>query len=251
MVVVPSSGMKEILLECYPATPKERISVLPWGAPPPECGPDAALAAASELRAQYQVPDDAEVLLCLSRISPEKGQDRLLRSLAEWERSGGFPERPLWLFICGEPAFMKGRQHMELLRRLAAMLRQVRVVFPGYTTGARKEGFFPLSDLYVFPSRHESYGLTLMEALAAGLPAVCLDHQGSREVMRPEVGRMLGAEASLWRALAELLQDDPGRRSMGAAARQYAASRPFSASAARLAEWLLNGRQELEDRVRA
>ena len=249
IVVVPSSGMKEILLECYPGTPAERIQVLPWGAPPAECGRSEAQAAAVELRREFQVPEKAQVLLCLSRISPEKGQDRLLEALAEWEQSRGMPSRPLWLFVCGEPAFMQGQRHMDRLRRLAAQLRRVKVVFPGYATGARKEGFFALSDLYVFPSRHESYGLTLMEALAAGLPAVCLDHQGSREVMRAEMGRMLGEGESLWRAIAEILADDAGRRAMGEAAAEYAAARPFSASAARLAEWLKGGDEARGERV--
>ncbi|HEY3442113.1 MAG TPA: glycosyltransferase family 4 protein [Paludibaculum sp.] len=244
VVVVPSSGMKETLLECYPGTPAGRIRVLPWGAPPAACTPEQGRAAAEELRRQYQVPGDAQVLLCLSRISPEKGQDRLLEALAEWERSGALPDRPLWLFVCGEPAFMQGQKHLRKLRRLAAKLERIRVVFPGYASGARKEGFFALSDLYVFPSRHESYGLTLMEALAAGLPAVCLDHQGSREVMRPEIGRMLGEGESLWGAIQNLLADDETRRRMSVTARQYAAARPFAGSAALLAEWLLGENQE-------
>ena len=243
IVVVPSSGMKDVLLSCYPGTPADRIRVLPWGAPPAECGREDALTAALELRREYRVPEEAQVLLCLSRISPEKGQDRLLESLAEWERSGEIGGRPLWLFVCGEPAFMQGQRQMERLRRLAADLRQVKVVFPGYVNGARKAGFLSLADLYVFPSRHESYGLTLMEALAAGLPAVCLDHQGSREVMRAEFGRMLREGESLWRALAEMLEDEAGLRTMGEAAAVYAAGRPISASAARLAGWLRNGNQ--------
>lgn len=249
VVVVPSSGMKDTLLECYPGTPADRIRVLPWGAPPAECALEQARAAAEELRSEYEVPVDAQVLLCLSRISPEKGQDRLLEALAEWEQAGALPERPIWLFICGEPAFMQGQKHMRRLRHLAGKLKRIRVVFPGYASGARKQGFFALSDLYVFPSRHESYGLTLMEALAAGLPAVCLDHQGSREVMRPELGRMLSEAESLWGAIRNLLADGETRRRMTAAARQYAAARPFADSAARLAEWLQEPSQERGGRM--
>jgi glycosyltransferase involved in cell wall biosynthesis len=183
------------------------------------------------------VPDDAQVLLCLSRISPEKGQDVLLEALLDAEQRGALPQRPLWLFLCGEPAFMHGRRHMERLKQLAARLKQVKVVFPGYMSGLRKQAAFHMSDLYVFPSRHESYGLTLMEALSEGLPAVCLEHQGSREVMTPEVGIMLRdhERGKLWPAIAELLAVEPRRRAMAQAARELAGARPFAAAAAHLA----------------
>ncbi len=236
-VVVPSSGMKEVLLDCYPATPAERIQVLPWGAPEPASGGDA-----EELRREFGVPREARVLLCLSRISPEKGQDTLLEALLDWEREGGPADGPVWLFVCGAPAFMQGERHMARLRALAARLKRVKVVFPGYASGARKQAFFQLADLYVFPSRHESYGLTLMEALSAGVPALCLEHQGSKEIMTPEVGVMVaagearrGLRAAIQRLLGEGAEARERRR---AAAKAHAAGRPFGAAAARLAELL-------------
>jgi glycosyltransferase involved in cell wall biosynthesis len=233
-VVAPSSGMKEVLLECDRQTPPERIHVLNWGAPPGG-GPGDAEA----LRREYGVEEGARVLLCLSRISPEKGQDVLLEALLDWEREGGPGGGPVWLFICGAPAFMQGERHMARLRALAAKLKRIRVVFPGYVSGARKRAFLSLADVYVFPSRHESYGLTLMEALEAGLPAVCLEQQGSREIVRPEFGVLIPAgeaREGMKRELARLLAE-PGRRAaMGRAAREYALSAPFAVAAARLAE---------------
>ena len=86
---------------------------------------------------------------------------------------------------------MQGVRFFEKLRALAAKLRKTRVIFPGYVTGDRKKAFFALADLYVFPSRHESYGLTLLEALAAGVPAVCLDHHDARSVMKEEFGAIV------------------------------------------------------------
>lgn len=232
-VVVPSSGMKGMLLECYPQTPAGRIHVLPWGATPPGESGDAPA-----LRREFGVQDGDRVLLCLSRISPEKGQDTLLEALLDWERDGGPADAPVWLFICGAPAYMQGARHMERLRKLASRLRRVKVVFPGYVTGERKQAFLKMADLYVFPSRHESYGLTLMEALAAGLPAICLEHQGSREIMRPEFGAMVPASqarAGLRREIERLLAQPGLRASMGAAAKSYAAARPFAEAADRLA----------------
>jgi len=233
-VIVPSSSMREVLLRSYPDTPAAKINVLPWGAPDSDFESTAIAAEAASLRREYGIPEDALVLLTLSRISPEKGQDLLLRPLLEWERLADFPLRPLWLFICGDAAYMQGRRFMERLRSLAGRLCKTRAIFPGHVTGIRKQAFFALADLYVFPSRHESYGLTLVEALRAGLPAVCLDHHGAREVMRPDCG-LLVPEDRLRQAIASLLLDPDGRGRMGRAAREYGATLRFSDSAARVA----------------
>jgi glycosyltransferase involved in cell wall biosynthesis len=231
-LIVPSAAMRDVLLRCYPDCEPDKIHVLPWGTWEPSRGGSGA-----DLRAEFGVPGDARILLTLSRISPEKGQDLLLQSLLDWERRDDFPAYPLWLFICGDAAFMRGEHFLSKLRHLAASLRRTRVVFPGYVTGERKRDFFSLADLYVFPSRHESYGLTLLEALGAGLPAVCLDHHGARSVMRDEFGAIVPA-SELRAALARLLANDEDRRKMGEAAREFAGNQRFSDRAAQLARLL-------------
>ncbi len=225
-LIVPSAGMREVMLRCYPDCPREKIHVMPWGVfdePVPASG--------DGLREEFGVPKDAKVLLTLSRISPEKGQDMLLESLLEWDP-------PLWIFMCGGAAYMQGEQYLKKLRRIAAKFRNTRVLFPGHVTGERKRAFFAMADLYIFPSRHESYGLTLLEALAAGVPAVCLDSLGAREVMRDEFGAIVDRDG-LRTAIKRLLDDDALRMKISTAAQQFATTRKFSATAARLAELLL------------
>jgi glycosyltransferase involved in cell wall biosynthesis len=146
----------------------------------------------------------------------------------------------VWLFICGEPAFMNGRRYARSLKVLAARLKRVHVVFPGYVTGARKRAFFALASVYLFPSSHESYGLTLMEALGAGLPAISRDHAGARQILTPEFGLVVpgsgrSARLGFRHALERLLSDEPLRVSMARAASQWANARPFCESANRLA----------------
>jgi glycosyltransferase involved in cell wall biosynthesis len=253
-VVVPSAGMREIMLRCYPDTPPGRIEVLPWGCPslPPSTAdssqappfPGGRDMGVDALRAEYGIERGAYVLLCLSRISPEKGHDFVLQTLLEWERSPSFPSVPVWLFICGEPAFMNGRRYASRLRTLAARLQRVHVVFAGYVTGARKSAFLALADVYLFPSSHESYGLTLTEALSAGLPAISRDHAGARQILAPEFGLIVpgaGRPARLLfrQALEQLLRDNLLRASMARCAAQWANARPFSASAKRLAGLLM------------
>ncbi len=233
LLVVPSRAMGEVLRAAYPWRTAEDVLVLPWGtiAEPEPPGADHA---AQALRARYGLQGDRPVLLALSRISPEKGQDLLLHALRLWEKRRG---QGLVVFICGAPAYMHGGSYMRRLRRLAARLRQVEVHFPGYVTGAEKHAFFKVAELYAFPSRHESYGLTLMEALAAGLPALTTDHRSARDLVRPEFGRVVPAQPeALCRGLAELLDQREELPKMGAAARRFAEARPFSAAADKLAD---------------
>jgi glycosyltransferase involved in cell wall biosynthesis len=229
-LIMPSEGMKEVMLRCYPNCAP--IHVLPWGILEPGLAGDAA-----SLRGEFNIPENARVLLTLSRISPEKGQDLLLEKLIEWEKSPDYPQEPLWLFICGDAAFMQGLQFLERLRKLAAKLKKTQVIFPGYVTGDRKKAFFAVADLYIFPSRHESYGLTLLEALGAGVPAVCLDHHGARGIMSDEFGAIV-QPAELIPAIKRLLNDH-NLPKMRVAARLYALKNRFSDQAAKLAELLV------------
>lgn len=224
---VPSPAMKEIIVRCYPRVDPQCIRVLPWGAPP-------ALPRTDRMQARRAlgIPDDALVLLTLSRLSPEKNQQLLLDSLAQWESRSGYPRRPVYAVICGGAAYMHGQKHAGLLQRQASRLRKTQVLFPGHVHGEQKQNCFSAADLYVFPSRHESYGLTLMEAFLYGLPALTLDHAGARAVMRPEFGAV-ATPATFLDALQSLVAAD--LPAMGAAARAFAETRPFSQSARELA----------------
>jgi glycosyltransferase involved in cell wall biosynthesis len=237
-LIVPSEGMRDVLLRCYPDCSPSKIHVLPWGmwnATEPT-DTDQTI----NLREEFRIPDNAHILLTLSRISPEKGQDSLLKALLDWEQRPDYPANPLYVFICGDAAFMQGLRFMDKLKSLAARLKRTKVIFPGYVTGARKRAFFSLADLYIFPSRHESYGLTLLEALASGLPAVCLDTAGARSVMRPEFGALVQNREELRAAIARLLADPDARQRMSAAAQAFASDERFSDRAAQLATLLLS-----------
>jgi glycosyltransferase involved in cell wall biosynthesis len=231
-LIVPSPRMRDVLLRCYPECPPERIHVLPWGnwhsTEPMDRAPVTAL------RSELGIPDNAHVVLTLSRISPEKGQDRLLESFLEYERNNTAPSDPVYVVICGEAAFMQGQRHMARLRELASQLKSTRVLFPGHVTGDRKRAFFGLADVYAFPSRHESYGLTLMEAMASGIPCIATDTHGARSVMQPAFGEIV-EPPQLAPTILRLLNDPATCKRMGSAARNFAHTESFSSRAAQLA----------------
>jgi len=57
------------------------------------------------------------------------------------------------------------------------------VTFTGHVSGARKSALLRRADLFVSPSRHESYGLTIAEAMAHGCRVVSHGHYGARGVV--------------------------------------------------------------------
>lgn len=236
--VVPSAPMRDIIARCFPGA-ADRVHVVPWGAWDNQVDPVDVAAEQADLIAELGLRADEPVLLTLSRISPEKGLERVIEALRLGEQRGELPAG-LRLLIAGEAAFMMGERYQAALQRRAASLRQARVTFVGYAAGARKAALLDLADVFVFPSRHESYGLTLAEALRAGRPVVSTAHYSARELVR-DAGIVVpnGPERwvpeALWGAVRRLLGDEGLRRTMAAAAARRAARLSFALAAERIA----------------
>jgi len=142
--------------------------VLPWGN-------IAVHDAARPAVAPYQFAEDEIVIITLSRLSPEKGIERLLAALPHVNSQG----KKLRVFICGGAAYMKGRAYEKKLRNLASRVTTARVEFTGHVTGANKAALLQRADIFVSPSKHESYGLTIAEALGAGCRVISHHHYGA------------------------------------------------------------------------
>lgn len=165
-IVVPSAPMRDVILRCYPWCPPEKIVVLPWG----------NIATRTPFTPhRLDVSEDEIVIITLSRLSPEKGIERLLAALPYLDAS----DKKVRVFICGGPAYMKGRAYEQKLRRLAARVTTARVEFTGHVTGAQKAALLQRADIFISPSKHESYGLTIAEALAAECRVVSHHHYGA------------------------------------------------------------------------
>jgi glycosyltransferase involved in cell wall biosynthesis len=239
LMVLPSRAMADTIESCYAgavgvaADIRKRCLVQPWGAIGDWSPADPRRV--ETLRRHYQIGAETDVILTLSRISPEKGIHLLIEALGLLEREGKI-KRDTVLIVCGEAAFMMGKAYLERVRRAAARLR-LRVFFPGYLSAADKPAYFALAQLFVSPSVHESYGLNVVEAMRAGLPVLASDHYGVRDILRDEYGVRVpypsAAEApkALADALERLLNDRERLKRMGEAAAVAAKTMTFETAA--------------------
>lgn len=108
-------------------------------------------------------------LLFLGRLHPKKGLPVLLRALALALVQDG---RRFVLEVAGdgEPRY---RRELEVEARRLGVIDAVR--FLGFVTGESKTRAFADADMFVLSSFHENFGVAVVEALAAGLPAILSD----------------------------------------------------------------------------
>lgn len=158
------------------------------------------------LRRQWGVADDVPVMLYVGRIAAEKNLDLALRAFAAMRAS--VPNlHYVWVGDGPERAALE-RAHPEC-------------IFMGMQHGADLARCYASADLFVFPSRSETFGNVILEALASGLATVAYDCGAAREHIRDgHNGYRVqeGDEAAFLDACVHLVRD--GRyRDMRASAR--------------------------------
>ena len=104
-------------------------------------------------------------LLTAATLHPHKNLDGLLRAFAIFRQT--HPE--FRLVVCGIHGFSSGPLH-ELREKLGLTGA---VQFPGWIPRTDLHDLYARAWAFVLPSLFEGFGLPLLEALAAGLPAAC------------------------------------------------------------------------------
>lgn len=130
--------------------------------------------------------DGASRLLCVGSVTPTKGQDLLVEALA------ATADLPWSCDLVGP--LRRAPAHLAAVRRSIERHRfSERVRLTGPRTGAQLAAAFAAADLLVLPSRVESYGMVVAEALARGIPVLAAAVGGVPETLGHDPdGRMPG-----------------------------------------------------------
>lgn len=197
--------------------PEERITTILNGVDTSVFRP-AAPGESAELRARLGLPNDAVIVVYTGKLNRGKGLEMLLRV---WARLTGGDTAAAHLVLVGGGANQFLSCEAELRAYVQAAGLSSVVTFTGYVTEVGD--YLRAADILTLPSDSEALPISLLEALACGLPAVVTETGGMPEVVRDGVeGRLVpvGDEDGLIRALEELLTDEAKRRKMGVVGRR-------------------------------
>jgi glycosyltransferase involved in cell wall biosynthesis len=110
----------------------------------------------------------------------------------------------LKLDLPGTKVVVGGGPDLEMLKREYPTVR-----FTGYKLGLELAQHLAAADVFVFPSRTDTFGLVVIEALACGVPVAALPVQGPVDIIIPGVTGFLSED--LRQAALDALKLDPQR----------------------------------------
>jgi len=227
--------------------PATKITVVPNGLDVGELAFDRA--ARDRIRQQFGIAPDTYVIGALGRLDPNKRIDLTMEAAA-----------PLLGGACKILVIGRGEDQDRLTAAAARLGVTDNVIFGGYQSDTR--AMLSAFDLYVASSRQETFGLSVLEALASGLPVLyttcpALDGiqterarqvEGTAAALRAEIRKELdtgprprvpdskvferyGIESVVSRIddLYEQVLEERPRRVRRAAARRHAQARPQAA----------------------
>jgi glycosyltransferase involved in cell wall biosynthesis len=184
----------------FSRVPVEGIRVIPSGV-------------VDDPRRQVPRPTTGPVIGSLARLEPQKGIDVLVRAMTELPT--------VTAVVVGE-----GPERAALTELASSLGIADRLVFTGWQERARDH--LTSFDVYVQPSRFEAFGVSIVEAMLAGLPVVATAAGGTCDAVADgETGILVAADDphALAQAIKELLADPDRARAMGRAGRERALQR--------------------------
>jgi glycosyltransferase involved in cell wall biosynthesis len=165
-VVVPSEAYRKKVREM--GVPDHRIYKLPRGVDFAAFHPDKARNGAWR---DLGLPPKGLKLLYVGRVSREKNLDALADAFpALAQRVPGIS-----LTIVGAGPYLDGLKEQFAGRK--------DVHFTGVVHGEPLAGIFASADMFVFPSLTDTFGNSVVEALASGVPCITSDEGGPREII--------------------------------------------------------------------
>lgn len=171
-----------------------------------------------KFRKKYGLNDSQKIILYLGRIHKIKGLDLLVTAFTELSKHLNEAK----LVIVGPDD-----GYLSSLKKLIAELGiSDKVLFSGPLYGQEKLRAYVDADVFVLPSSYEIYGITVIEAMACGIPVIVTDRCGIADVIDGQAGLVVPHDKEqLQHALLHVLSDDKMRLQFGEKGRSLVGER--------------------------
>jgi len=187
-IVTPTEAMRKMVLNAHPSIPAGKILVIPHG-----FDVEGFLASAESIPEKtaeilQTAPQGRVRVLSVGHPAPYKGVDTLVAALAEIKRDGAKFSFFIPVDVSGgvnERRAVQGYDEAakEYKRLVSDFGLLEEAVFLGWIPQKAISRIYKASDIFVFPSKCESFGFPMLEAMSAGLPIVAADTETNREIL--------------------------------------------------------------------
>ena len=153
----------------------KRVEYVPGvGVDTDKFGKDASTKARirAEKRRELGIPDDAKVILSVGELNANKNHETAIRAVSDMD---------VYYLIAGE-----GGLYHRLRGLIDGLQLEKRVRLLGYRSDIAE--LHAAADMYLLPSYREGLNLSVMEAMASGLPIACSRIRGNTDLTDPQGG---------------------------------------------------------------
>ena len=193
---------------------RQDVRVIPNGVDTAQFSPSARLALRAQARQRRKIQETDFMLLLVGNDWRVKGLETVLRAM------GVLRELPIHIIVAGDDSphyFRERAKSLGISERCHFEPSREDVL-----------DFYAAADLYVSPSREDSFGLPVAEAMACGLPVITSTNAGVADLIHSGTDGFILRQSDDVQDLAQTLQrlhgDEILRRNAGAAAAQTAAN---------------------------
>lgn len=155
----------------------DRVHFLPNGVHPEQFVATDAL----RMRAREELgfAPDSFIYGCISRLDPQKNQLLLIESFTQVAQQN--PKAGL--IICGPMTNADYAAKLEAASQASGVADRIRILPPVTPDTEEHRGRFAALDCFVLPSRHEPFGIVVLEAWASGKPVIASDVGGLQRLV--------------------------------------------------------------------
>lgn len=172
-----------------------------------------------EIRSKAGIPPDAFVFGCVGNVIRRKGIDVLVRAFSAFHKMNGYKEGTYLVVVGHDP----GEDNWAYRAQVESIIDEGRIRGQVRFLGFRRDvnALLHMFNVFVMPSRMESFGVAMVEAMSVGLPVIATASGSIPEIVRDRVtGLLVPPEdpMAMARAMWELYTAPELRRALGAAA---------------------------------